>query len=106
MTQLQKLKVVLGNPSVSDDLLNFCLDNASEIICNLRNSNIVENEYLNAQIKIATEIFNKQGAEGEIVHTENGIIRQYEKGDISSSLLSQITPIARTPFSTVRIIVE
>lgn len=104
MTQLQKLKLLLGNPQESDDLLQFYLDDARDIICDLRNSTDVESKYSNIQIKIAIELFNKRGAEGQTSHSENGISRSYEKGDISQSLLGQITPIAKTPFSIVRVV--
>lgn len=104
MTQLEKLKLLLENPQVSDDVLVFYLDNASEIICELRNSDIVESKYSNIQIKIAIEMFNKRGAEGQTSHSENGISRTYEKSDISHSLLSQITPMVRTPFSVTRVV--
>ena len=104
MTQLELLKELLGNPTVSDALLRFYLDNASDIICDIRNSDSVESKYSKTQIKIAIEMFNKRGAEGEVSHSENGISRSYEKADISPSLLMSITPMVKTPFSTTRVI--
>ena len=103
-TQLIKLKKLLGNPTVEDDVLNFHLDRASDIICNLRNSNEVETKYLNIQLQIAVEMFNKIGAEGQTSHVENGINRTYDGGDVSQSLLAQITPCVTTPFSYTRIV--
>ena len=104
MEQLALLKSLLGNPSESDDVLQFYLDNASDIICDIRNSNVVENKYKSTQIKIAIEMYSKRGAEGQISHSENGITRMYEKSDISPSLINNITPILKTPFSTVRVV--
>lgn len=104
MTQLELLKELLGNPTVSDSLLRFYLDNASDIICDIRNSDSVESKYSKTQIKIAIEMFNKRGAEGEVSHSENGISRSYEKADISPSLLMSITPMVKTPFSATRVI--
>lgn len=104
MSQLTTFKSLLGNPPESDDVLNFYLSNASDIICDLRFSDVVEPEYLNTQIKIAIELYNKRGAEGQIAHGENGLTRTYEKSDISPSLLNQITPFVRTPYSTKRVI--
>jgi len=104
MSQLTRLKALLGNPPESDDVLQFYLDNASDIICDIRNSDIVENQYLTAQIKISIELFNKRGAEGEVGHGENGISRSYESADVSPSLLHQITPFMRTPLSVKRVI--
>ena len=104
MEQLEKLKIRLGNPIGEDELLEMLLEDASEIICEIRNSNIVENKYLGVQIRIAVELYNKIGAEGQIAHDENGIKRMYEKSDVSNSLLSRITPVVRTLNSGVRII--
>lgn len=104
MAQLEKLKLLIGNPIVSSELLNIYLDNASGIITELRNTDIVENKYLNLQLKIAVEMFNKRGAEGQTGHNENGINRSYETSDVSFSLLSQITPATRTPFSVTKVV--
>lgn len=104
MSQLIKLRELLGNPQESDEVLEFYLDNASDIICDIRNSDIVEKKYLTTQIKIAIELFNKRGAEGQVGHSENGIGRTYESADVSPSLLDGITPIVKTPFSKVRVI--
>lgn len=104
MSQLQKLRELLENPSSSDTVLEFYLDNAKDIICDIRNTDIVEDKYLTTQIKIAIELYNKRGAEGQISHSENGITRMYEKSDISPSLISNITPFAKTPFSATRVV--
>lgn len=104
MTQLALLRELLGNPSESDVILQFYLDNASDIICDMRNTNIVEDKYLNTQTKMAIEMFNKRGAEGQTSHSENGISRSYEKADISPSLLASITPVVKTPHSQVRVV--
>lgn len=104
MAQIDTLKAILGNPPVSDDVLQFYLDNASAIICDIRNSDIVEPKYTTHQIKIAVELFSKSGIEGQTGHSENGISRTYEKADVSDSLLAQITPYLRTPSSEVRVI--
>lgn len=104
MSQLTILKNLLENPSESDDILQFYLDSAKDIICDLRNSNVVEDKYLTLQIKMAIDLFNKRGAEGQTSHSENGIGRTYESADVSPSLIKQITPVAKTPFSNERII--
>lgn len=106
MEQLEKLKIQLDNPDVNDGILIFCLDRAKDIICDIRNSDKVENKYLTTQIAIAIEIYNKRGAEGQGSHTENGISRVYVNGDISHHLIRKITPIAKTPSSKVRVIEE
>jgi hypothetical protein len=104
MSQLDKLKTQLDNPTVDDSVLEFCLESAKDIICDLRNATDVEPKYLNAQLSIAIEIFNKRGVEGQTSHSENGLSRTYEVGDISPSVIAKITPIAKTPWSKVRVI--
>ena len=105
MTQISRLKLVLGNQeSLSDELAQYYLDCASEIICERRNATAVEVQFLTIQIRIAVEFYNKRGAEGEYSHSENGIQRMYEKSDVSPSVLALITPMVRTPFSSVRVI--
>lgn len=44
------------------------------------------------QCKIAAYLINKQGADGQTSHSENGISRTYESGGVPESLLGQITP--------------
>ena len=39
-------------------------------------------------------MFNKQGAEGEISHTENGVSIKWENGDLPDSLMSEIIPLS------------
>lgn len=46
------------------------------------------------QVKIASYLLNKRGAEGETSHNENGVSRSYEDGDIPPSLLREIIPMA------------
>lgn len=102
--QLQILKSLLGSPQVSDEVLMFYLDSAGDIIKDLRNSDKVEDKYLNTQLKIAIEMFNKRGAEGQVGHSENGIGRSYEKASISPSLLNEITPVVKSVATPVRVI--
>lgn len=104
--QLHRLRSQLGNPSDEDEVLEYCLERASDIICDIRNSDKVEKKYLTTQIAIAIEIYNKRGAEGQTSHTENGISRVYASGDISHHLIRKITPVAKTPSSKVRVIEE
>ena len=105
MTQLEKLKLLLGSPNVSDDVLNFYLDCAKDVICDRRNADSIEAKYLNLQLKMAVEMFNKAGAEGQTSHSENSIARVYDSADVSDALLDQCIPMITTPYSTVRVIV-
>ena len=54
----------------------------------------IEERYKDLQIRIAVEMFNKRGAEGETAHSENGISRSYSSAGVSEELLREITPKA------------
>lgn len=49
-------------------------------------------EYL--QVEIAVYLLNKRGANGETAHSEDGISRSYEDGDVPPSMLRAIVPMA------------
>lgn len=85
----------------SDIVYEFYIDSASSVICNIRNTTTVESRYEPTQIKIAIELYSKRGVEGQVGHGENGISRSYESSGISDSLLSEITPKLKSPFSKV-----
>lgn len=57
----------------------------------------LENRYLGLQIRIAVDLFNKTGAEGELSHSENGVSRTYGAENVSTDLLNEITPRAGFP---------
>ena len=50
--------------------------------------------YQSIQVEIAAFMLNKRGAEGETAHSENGVSRSYEDGDIPPSILRRIVPQA------------
>lgn len=50
-------------------------------------------KYDTTHVEIAAYMLNKRGAEGEIQHSENGISRIYEDGDIPPTLLRRIVPM-------------
>jgi len=54
----------------------------------------IPEKYDSIQIEIAVYMLNKRGAEGEVSHSENGVSRTYEDGDIPPTLLRRITPMA------------
>lgn len=53
----------------------------------------VPRKYHTLQLDIAVELYNKQGAEGETSHSENGVSRSYDSAYVSNALLSQIIPV-------------
>ena len=50
--------------------------------------------YNTLQCEIAAYLLNKRGAEGQTSHSENGISRQYENGDVPESMLKAVIPFA------------
>ena len=91
---------------ISDNELLILLDEAAELILNrmypfTRPSNVVAvpARYENIQIQIAIELVNRKGAEGEMSHSENGTVRSYESGSVSSSLLKKIAPHCGSAYS-------
>lgn len=53
----------------------------------------VPEQYHFLQVEIAVYLLNKRGAEFETSHSENGISRTYESGDVPPSMLRQIVPM-------------
>ena len=49
-------------------------------------------KYTQKTLEIAIYLYNKQGAEGETTHKENGIDRTYESAGVPASMLREIIP--------------
>lgn len=50
-------------------------------------------QYGDLQVRAAAYFLNKRGADGEMVHGENGTSRHYEAGDLPPSLLRELVPV-------------
>lgn len=93
--QLEKLK-----KRINDDnciLLNELLESAKNIILSKRYPcsdypKNLENRYKDLQVRIAVDLYNKLGAEGELAHSENGVSRSYGAENVSTDLLKEIVP--------------
>ena len=99
MAQLERLKKRITEKDVSDTELEDILESAKAVILSRRfpfgeQPTEIEDRYKDLQIRIAVEMFNKQGAEGEISHSENGVSRTYSSASVSEELLREITPKA------------
>lgn len=84
-----------------DRLLLDCLDSAKAAILARRFPfgewpNELEVRYQDLQYRIALDLYNKIGAEGQLSHSENGISRVYESSWISEQLLREVTPMVGT----------
>lgn len=98
MTQLERLKIRITE-STNEMELEDILESAKAVILSRRFPfgevpTELEERYKDLQIRIAVEMFNKRGAEGETAHSENGISRSYSSAGVSEELLREITPKA------------
>lgn len=98
---LERMQSVIGDAygALDDELLSVYLDMAADKILNRRypfgapEDAVVESRWLGIQLEIAVYLFNKRGAEGESLHSENGISRSYGgETDVPASLLIRVTP--------------
>ena len=96
MTQLERLKKRIPE-EVNDDVLEDFLESAKAVILSRRfpfgeQPTEIEPKYKDLQIRIAVEMYNKQGVEGQTSHSENGVSRSYASANVSEDLLKEITP--------------
>lgn len=96
MTQLERLKLRITE-NVTDDELSDVLESAKAVILSRRfpfgeQPTTLESKYEDLQIRIAVEMFNKRGVEGQTAHNENGISRTYSSASVSEELLREVTP--------------
>lgn len=104
MTTLERLKLRTTEPDqgiVPDErVLKDCIESARSAILARRypfgsrngNNTELEDRYLDLQFRIALDLYNKIGAEGEVQHIENGIHRNYNSEWISKELLQEVVP--------------
>ena len=93
---LTALKAVVGGSDTDEVLSTYLTLAGGKIIAKAfpYDTKVTEvpSQYHYLQIEIAAYMLNKRGAEGQLVHTENGITRQYESADVPESMLKSITP--------------
>ena len=94
--KLNMLKNMVGTSDPDDVLSTYLTLAGKKIIAKAYpfDSSVsdVPEQYDTLQVEIAAFMLNKRGAEGQVTHTENGIQRQYENGDVPSSMLKTVTP--------------
>lgn len=99
MDELEKIAMAKVLSGETDELMvSAYLKIAGSKICRKAfpfDSSILDvpKQYEYLQVEIAVYLLNKRGAEGETAHSENGISRTYEDGDIPPTLLRQIVPV-------------
>lgn len=106
-TQFEILKTKLRKEeNITDEDISNLLECSKLIILNHRypfqdypkddsGNYVLEDRYNDLQIRIALELFAKEGVEGQISHGENGVVRNYASAGISASLINEITPKAK-----------
>lgn len=100
MTILERLKMRTGE--ADEALLSDCLDSARNAILARRFPyqiwpEDVPIQYVDLQFRIALDLYNKIGAEGQLGHSENGVSRSFESSWISDQLLREVTPLVGVP---------
>lgn len=101
MTAIERLKIRIPEEE-NQDVLKEVLETATDILLTRLypfdddvSDKSVPYKYKTLLCDIATELYNKKGAEGETSHSENGVSRTYSSAYVSEELLSQIIPIAK-----------
>lgn len=100
MTDDEKLQMVKAMTGETDEeMLSTYLSIAGNKVCRKAYPfdpavTIVPDRYAHIQVEIAVYLLNKRGAEGQTAHSENGISRSYENGDVPPTLLRDIVPFA------------
>lgn len=99
LLQLMKHKLRISDDS-EDTILEIYLNTACSFINNLRRFTpteelVVENRYKFLAVDLAIASYLKEGAEGEISHSENGISRTYDSSYYPLDLVSKIIPVVK-----------
>lgn len=99
MTDAEKILLVKTmTEETDDDTISAFLSLASEVVYNyadpygVGDKDDIVGKYGSTQVRVAAYYINKRGADGQITHTENGISRGYEAGDVPASILQEIAP--------------
>lgn len=95
--KLQLLKAMVGESDTEEVLLAYLNVAGSKILNRAYPYGSEEDEvparYEYLQCEIAAYLLNKRGAEGQLIHSENGIARTYGSADVPPAMLSAVTPI-------------
>lgn len=101
MSDADKIVMVKAMSDEKDDaVISAFLHGAGEAIYNIvdpfrtANKDDVLVEFGFAHAKLAAYYLNKRGWDFETSHSENGVGRVYETGDIPASILKELTPKA------------
>jgi hypothetical protein len=98
MTPLERLKLRIPENNNELELVDV-LESAEAVILSRRypfgeQPEKLEKKYEDLKVRIAVELYNKRGVEGQTSHSENGVSRSYASANVSEDLLREITPKA------------
>ena len=94
--KINRVKLLIGESDVSDELLSVYLEDAKDAILNRRYpfgvpfGADVPDMYESLQCRLATRYYLRRGAEGEILHNEDGVHRHYGSVNDEDLLMSVI----------------
>lgn len=96
MTPLERLQY--RTQEADEGLLLEMLESAKNIILGLRYPygdwpEDLEPRYLDLQVRIAEDMYNRLGASGQTHHSENGISRSWGAEWVSEQLLREVVPM-------------
>lgn len=96
MTPLERLQY--RTQEADEGLLLEMLESAKNIILGLRYPygdwpEDLEPRYLDLQVRIAEDMYNRIGASGQTHHSENGISRSWGAEWVSEQLLREVVPM-------------
>ena len=94
----ERLKIrIMG---ASEELLEELLASATAIYIKLKwpyggypepeDLDFIANDWI---IRCAVELYNKIGGEGQTIHNENAISRQWDSGTVSANLIREVMPV-------------
>lgn len=100
MGNLERLMARTGE--TNQTLLNDLLESAKTAILNRRfpfdsSAQELESKYLDVQFRLALDLYNRIGGEGELTHNENGIGRTYGSEWMSQQILTEVVPKVGVP---------
>lgn len=95
--KVQLLKAMVGESDTEEVLLAYLNIAGAKIINRAypygTEVTEVPTRYEFLQCEIAAYLLNKRGAEGQLIHSENGISRSYGSADVPAAMLSAVTPM-------------
>lgn len=100
MDDMKKIYLLeqLSGEKDADVLSTYLLLAESKVLAHLypfgAKGKTIPEEYQMNVLEIAAFLISKIGQEGEVVHSENGVSRTFESGDIPKEMLQKMIPFA------------